>query len=167
MSNGDCDEGFAVINGSITGSGGWHHPMFASSDGKWIIGTLNQTIVESMAVRWAIPGFYWLVRNGKNVAGNSTYQAPRTAIGVNKQGQLLLLEVDGCEPQSGCSVKYGKTDHDMAALLIEQGAEHALNLDGGGSSTTVENGSVINHPTDTDFWDVKKERAVTTITCVL
>jgi hypothetical protein len=63
--------------------------MFASSDGKWIIVALNQAIVESMAVRWTIPGFYWLVRNEKNIAGNGTYQAPRTAIGVKKQGRCF------------------------------------------------------------------------------
>ena len=83
------------------------------------------------------------------------------------QGRLLSLEVDGCEPRKGCKYILGKSDRQMADLLVAHGAWHAINLDGGGSSTTVENGTVIDRPTDTDHWAVKKERAVTTITCVL
>ena len=40
------------------------------------------------------------VRNGLNVVGNDTAVAPRTAIGVTKEGRLLSLEVDGCEVKS-------------------------------------------------------------------
>ena len=54
----------------------------------------------------------------------------------------------------------------MADLLIAQGAVHAVNLDGGGSSSVVYDGQVVNHPTDWDLWAAKKERAVTTIVCV-
>jgi exopolysaccharide biosynthesis protein len=55
----------------------------------------------------------------------------------------------------------------MADLLISRGALHAINLDGGGSSTTVENGTTINRPTSSDNWAVKQERGVTTIACVV
>ena len=33
-------------------------------------------------------------------------------------GRLLLLEVDGCEPQRGCKYKIGKTTYEMAQLLV-------------------------------------------------
>ena len=55
----------------------------------------------------------------------------------------------------------------MAELLIEQGLVHALNLDGGGSSTVVSKGKVLNHPTAVDLWLNESERPVVTITCVL
>ena len=55
-----------------------------------------------------------------------------------------------------------------AALLLQSGAVHAINLDGGGSSTSYAAGKgVINHPTDTDRWIERRERAVTTVVCVL
>ena len=54
----------------------------------------------------------------------------------------------------------------MADLLISVGAVHAVNLDGGGSSAVVVDGQVVDHPTDTDLWARKKERAVTTIVCI-
>ena len=104
----------------------------------------------------------WQGRGGKD-----TYVAPRTAIGVKKDGRLISLEVDGCEPQVGCLWKLGKTEYDMAQLLVTRGALHAINLDGGGSSSVVEDGKVIDHPTDKDRWLLRDERAVATITCVL
>jgi exopolysaccharide biosynthesis protein len=76
------------------------------------------------------------------------------------------LEVDGCEPKRGCKFVLGKTDHEMAALLVAHNVTHAINLDGGGSSTTVENGTVVNRPTNADLWSLRSERTVTTITCI-
>ena len=47
-----------------------------------------------------------------------------------------MVQVDG---KSG---KYGINLHDFAALLIEMGAVNAINLDGGGSSVAVANGTI-------------------------
>lgn len=59
---------------------------------------------------------------------------PRTAVGVDKSGQTVwLVVVDG--RQGGYSE--GLTLHELAELLVELGAEEAVNLDGGGSSTLV------------------------------
>ena len=82
-------------------------------------------------------------------------------------GRLLLLEVDGCEQARHCKWVLGRTEYAMAELLLAHGAHHAINLDGGGSSSFVVNGTVVNHPTDWDLWAFKKERAVTVITCIL
>jgi N-acetylglucosamine-1-phosphodiester alpha-N-acetylglucosaminidase len=178
MTSGACDCGVFVANRSVLGGGGWGGPGFfngsapapmfgVTSDHRWVVGVLNGSAAAALDVTWALPGFYWLVRGGRNVAGNSTYRAPRTAVGVDAAGRLLLLEVDGCEPQKGCKFELGRTDADMGALLVQLGAVHAINLDGGGSSTAVEDGKVINRPTSTDQWLVKLERKVTTIVCVL
>mgnify|MGYP002053756727 CR=1 FL=1 len=80
---------------------------------------------------------------------------------------MLSLVVDGCEPSRECQFDLGLTETEMADLLIAHGAYHAVNLDGGGSSTVYRDGRVVNHPTDTDAWLVKKQRAVTNIVCVV
>ena len=77
---------------------------------------------------------------GSDVAGG---QAPRTALGITKQGRILLVVVDGRQPDSA-----GMTLLELALFLQELGAVHAMNLDGGGSSTMVIKGNVVNKPSD-------------------
>lgn len=70
---------------------------------------------------------------------------PRTGIGYDRAGQTLILAVvDGY--QRGYS--RGITQADFAALLREFGADTAMELDGGGSSTMVIEGRVVNRPPD-------------------
>ena len=167
MSNGDCDDGFAISNGVTFGTGGWKVQIGVTADGSWVVGTLNESVVASLNLTNSVNGFGWLVRGGAVVVGQDTYRAPRTTVGVTKDGRLLSLEVDGCEPGSGCLFPLGNTTHEMATLLAARGAYHAINLDGGGSSAVVADGKVIDHPTDMDRWILRKERAVTSIVCVL
>lgn len=71
-------------------------------------------------------------------------RAPRTAVGVTKEGKLLFVVIDGRQP--GFSI--GATLWETARLMIEFGAVDALNLDGGGSSTMVVQSKVVNAPSD-------------------
>jgi exopolysaccharide biosynthesis protein len=58
---------------------------------------------------------------------------PRTAIGIDREtGQVLMLVVDGRQTFSR-----GYTMVELANLMQTLGAEDALNLDGGGSSTML------------------------------
>ena len=166
MKTGNCDAGVFISDSQVLGSGGWKVQFGVTGNGSWIIGQLSPELVYQANVTFSIPGFSWLVYQGVNVAGNGSALAPRTSIGTDKSGRLVLLEVDGCETYSGCHFPVGKSEHGMAELLIELGVWNAINLDGGGSSTTVENGTVINHPTDFDKWLIPRERAVTTIVCI-
>jgi hypothetical protein len=75
---------------------------------------------------------------------------PRTAVGFSADGhRMYLLTVDGRQTDSR-----GVTMRELALLMKELGAVHALNLDGGGSSTMLarEPGSatvqVENSPSD-------------------
>ncbi|MET7278785.1 phosphodiester glycosidase family protein [Kribbella sp. NPDC005582] len=76
--------------------------------------------------------------------------APRTAIGFDADGsRMILLTVDGRATGSrGLSLK------EMGQLMIGLGADDALNLDGGGSSTMLArtagdaSPSVVNDPSD-------------------
>ena len=66
---------------------------------------------------------------------------PRTAAGIRNDGTLLLLVVDGRQP-----VSRGVDLEQLAALMVGIGAEEALNLDGGGSSSLFVNGRLLNRP---------------------
>ena len=69
--------------------------------------------------------------------------APRSAIGITTDGEILLVVVDGRRISSrGISLE------GLAELMLELGAVEAMNLDGGGSSTMVYEGRVVNRPSD-------------------
>jgi len=70
-------------------------------------------------------------------------RAPRTAVGVTASGSWLLVVVDGREVDA-----VGLSLEEMAEFLMERGVQDAMNFDGGGSSTLVVDGIVLNHPTD-------------------
>lgn len=76
-------------------------------------------------------------------------RAPRTAIGEMKDGTIWLIVVDG---RSASSV--GMTLEELARYLAERNIYQAMNLDGGGSSDLVVQGTVKNNPSD------GRERAV-------
>jgi len=67
---------------------------------------------------------------------------PRSAAGVTVDGDLILMVVDGRQENSR-----GVYLEELALLMRDAGAVKALNLDGGGSSTLVVNGVLLNRPT--------------------
>jgi exopolysaccharide biosynthesis protein len=77
---------------------------------------------------------------------------PRTLIGHFTNGDLLFIVIDGKE----FGGSEGVTLEDAQNKLLEFKVRDAYNLDGGGSSTFVYNGTVLNHPSD------GHERRVTT-----
>lgn len=70
-------------------------------------------------------------------------RAPRTAIGLKKDGTVLVLVVDGRSTNSK-----GLTLQELATYFLRLGARDAVNLDGGGSSVMVINGEIVNKPSD-------------------
>lgn len=69
---------------------------------------------------------------------------PRTAIGRLADGRILLVVVGGRQPYHSL----GMTLPELAFTLRRLGVTDALNLDGGGSSTLVVRGVVVNLPSD-------------------
>ena len=69
---------------------------------------------------------------------------PRTAVGKLSDGRVLLATVDGRQP----GVSAGMSLPELASLLLEFGAVEAINLDGGGSTTMVISGRLMNKPSD-------------------
>ncbi|MBW3614016.1 MAG: phosphodiester glycosidase family protein [Actinobacteria bacterium] len=86
-------------------------------------------------------GRRWVPATGDGfVAGRH----PRTMVGWTTDGEVLLVTVDGRQP----GYSEGMSLAQAADLMVELGAVEALNLDGGGSTTFVVNGSVTNVPSD-------------------
>jgi exopolysaccharide biosynthesis protein len=93
----------------------------------------------------AVGGFPMLLQDGRIVACTiSCGSQPRTAVGVTADGRILLVVVDGRQPRWSV----GPTHVEFARILRDLGAETALNLDGGGSSTMVVEGELVNRPSD-------------------
>lgn len=76
--------------------------------------------------------------------GNHSIQGaqPRTAVGVVDANHLVFVVVDG--RSTGYSA--GVTMTGLATLMQGLGAKTAYNLDGGGSSTMVFDGALVNNP---------------------
>jgi len=131
-----------------------------TKNNDFILGVLQPSDVTSLGFVQLLTGFGWLVRDGVAQRSTDTEVAPRTAIGVDKNGRLLMLEVDGIEVTN-----QGLTLNQTADWFLELGAYQAINLDGGGSSVAFFNGTVVDHPTsdDTGRWG---ERRVTTSVCI-
>jgi len=131
---------------------------------RWILENLRPGAVVNLSFRflptsgdprWTgvvhmVGGGPRLLAGGQYVGGEgfadqfTRRRHPRTAVGLTRTGRILLLVVDGRQPDHSL----GMTLPELAALLFRLGATDALNLDGGGSSTLVVGGRVVNSPSD-------------------
>ncbi len=117
----------------------WISVQPASGDGRW------------QQVREVVCGGPRLLARGQVVTAREGFsdgfllrRHPRTAVGVALDGTVILLVVDGRAPEHSL----GMTIPELARELWRLGAADALNLDGGGSTTLVANGRVLNQPSD-------------------
>lgn len=160
-----------VLQMPTDGSGTTRANFGVTGDGKIILGFLDELTIRTTGFTQLMTGYGWLVRNGVSNVQNSTdlsfdeggftlEKAPRTAVGVFKNGSMCLFEVDGEE-----DIDAGPDLFEMAELMVDIGIESAVNIDGGGSSTVTYNGNVIDEPTCVDTSEIC-ERAVASITCV-
>ena len=130
---------------------------------------LAMPIGEVVRIRWSmgwnasdvIGGMPILVQDGRNVAPSCSTSVcrrnPRTAVGWTGNGRVLLVVVDGRR----ANWSRGATLREMAEIMRDLGAVQALNLDGGGSSTMVVRGDVVNKPSD------GRERKITNAVLIL
>lgn len=131
----------------------WSEPV-ANQPGS-PVDSLNYATAEVWPMRDAVAAGPALVMDGRvHVTtyeevffGTSIPQThPRSAAGITRKGDLILMVVDGRQPASR-----GVTLKELAELMRERGAVEALNLDGGGSSTLVVNNVLMNRPTGSEF----------------
>ena len=70
-------------------------------------------------------------------------KAPRTAVGILKNGNVMFVVLDGRQAHSK-----GMMLDEFARFLIGMEVVDAVNFDGGGSSELVINGKIVNSPSD-------------------
>jgi exopolysaccharide biosynthesis protein len=70
--------------------------------------------------------------------------APRTAVGILGDGQLILVTVDGRIPNAS----RGLSLTGLAYLMQQLGATDAINFDGGGSTAMAIGPTLVNRPSD-------------------
>jgi hypothetical protein len=93
-----------------------------------------------------------VVRNGKPVyaAGEDFIPSqiaprdPRTAVGQRKNGQIVMVAVDGRRP--GYSV--GLTNFELAQAMVRLGVVSGAAMDSGGSTALAFDGKLLNRPSD-------------------
>ena len=131
---------------SVGGGTGWGGGLIGfNNDNVLVLTRENASVAIENGMRDAVEFGPFLIVNGvaSTVVGNGGYGvAPRTAIGQRKDGIVLFLVIDGRNP--GYSV--GIDMAGMINIFKRYKAHNAANLDGGGSSTLVINGEVVNNP---------------------
>ncbi len=101
-----------------------------------------------------VGGLPRIVVNGKNFAATdsldglsprfTTARHPRSGVGFSKDSSVVyFVTVDGRQETS-----VGMSLAEFADLMLELGCYQGLNLDGGGSTTMVVEGSVVSLPSD-------------------
>jgi exopolysaccharide biosynthesis protein len=102
--------------------------------------------IEDMNIMQGATFVPTLLKNGKKLTIPKAYantKEPRTLIGHFSNGDLLFIVIDG--RQKGSS---GVTLEEAQDKLLEFNVRDAYTLDGGGSSTFVYKGKVMNNPSD-------------------
>ena len=69
---------------------------------------------------------------------------PRTSAGYTSDGKLILMVVDGRQ-----AISRGVYLDELAVIMKDLNCVEAINLDGGGSTGMVVNGTLLNKPSGT------------------
>ncbi|MEE8792793.1 MAG: phosphodiester glycosidase family protein [Erysipelotrichaceae bacterium] len=161
------NSGYVLRNGTLyrDSSDGGQEDLVINSDGSFSIINESETSASSLQESGALQVLSFgpaLIENGQiavdtnDEVGKAMASNPRTAICEIEPLHYLFVVSDGRTSES-----QGLTLYQMAEFLQSLGVKTAYNLDGGGSSTMVFNGSVVNKPT-TDGRTIQ-ERSVSDI----
>ncbi len=149
----------AAVNADFFDLGGDNHPMgLAVKDGVLIVTATSQnnkaffaikkdgtamigdnafnTKIDELQNAWG--GRQIIVKKGvpTNLEMNTEFGKtahPRTLVGIREDGKIILATIDGRLP----AISNGASLANCALYMISLGAQTALNLDGGGSTTMV------------------------------
>ena len=163
---GSRERGYVVRNGVTyrTSSNGYE-ALAILEDGSFVIAEEGKTSVEKLVDMGAVQVFSFgpgLIEDGRIIVdeddevGKARSDNPRTAIGYIDEGHYVFVVSDGRTDESE-----GLTLLELAEFLQELGVTTGYNLDGGGSSTMVFMGEIVNNPTSGT--GRSKERSVSDI----
>lgn len=134
---GDCHpSGLCVKNSKVIANEFSKRPFIGiKKDGAPVITDINESPDIVKELSQAASGLEMIVKDGMiydygPLEPFSYVRHPRTAAGLRPDGTIILLVVDGRIPE----YSNGATLVDLAELMINAGADRAINLDGGGSS---------------------------------
>ncbi|WP_058303090.1 phosphodiester glycosidase family protein [Gorillibacterium timonense] len=102
--------------------------------------------IKQMGIQQGATFVPTLLKDGKKLTIPAKWKnrkEPRTLIGHFSNGDMLFIVIDGRQKDSA-----GLTLEEAQTKLLEWKVVDAYNLDGGGSSTFVYNGKVLNSPSD-------------------
>jgi exopolysaccharide biosynthesis protein len=86
-----------------------------------------------------------LIRDSIATVEYSDIRHPRTAVGINSDStKVYFFTVDGRQP----NYSMGMSLYELADYMLSWGVKQGVNLDGGGSTTMVVRGQVVNSPSD-------------------
>ncbi|CAD5111175.1 DgyrCDS511 [Dimorphilus gyrociliatus] len=169
--------GDIVSNSKIVQSTAYRNAHFGiRKDNSLTIGYLSDKQLSEF--KELVTGAIWIIRNGSKYIEESiksectdvqetnpqltyfaTVQSARSVVGFKDDGTVVIFQVDGKTGQEGMNL------FEVADFLIPLGVKNAINLDGGGSSSLIEDNVLVNYPSDTCAkWNC--ERKVSTILCV-
>jgi len=144
--------GYVIRNGVVYRSQGSNgEDMVISKDGSLSFIFESDTTTDSLMQKqaWQVLSFGpVLVENGQvavsenDEVGMAMASNPRTAIGTVAKNHYLFVVSDGRTSESA-----GLSLYELANFMKSLGATNVYNLDGGGSSTMVFQGEVVNNPT--------------------
>ena len=161
------ETGYVIRNGVLyrDTAGKNNEDLVIYKDGSFGIIKESEVSAEELLQNGAVQVFSFgpaLVESGEiavtedEEVGKAMASNPRTAVGITRDGTWLFVVSDGRTDESaGLSLRV------LASFLKDLGAETAYNLDGGGSSTMVFRGEIVNKPT-TDGKRIR-ERSVSDI----
>ncbi len=163
---GSREKGYVIRNGVLyrDSAATGQEDLVVYADDSFEIVSEDEVTAQELLQKGAVQVFSFgpgLVENGSvsvstgDEVGMAKASNPRTAIAMVGPGHYLLVVSDGRTSESA-----GLTLYELAEFLQSLGAETAYNLDGGGSSTMVFLGQVVNNPTGGRG---SSERAVTDI----
>ncbi|WP_315574528.1 phosphodiester glycosidase family protein [Oribacterium parvum] len=158
--------GYVIRNGSLyRNSSGNRDALAIMKNGEFEFVSEGETSAETLLQNGALQVFSFgpvLLEDGSisvtenDEVGMAMASNPRTAIGYLGKNHYVFVVSDGRTSESA-----GLSLYELASFMKSLGALDAYNLDGGGSSTMVFKGEVINTPTTNGH--SSEERAVSDI----
>ena len=158
--------GYVIRNGSLyRNSSGNRDALAIMKNGEFEFVSEGETSAETLLQNGALQVFSFgpvLLEDGSisvsenDEVGMAMASNPRTAIGYLGKNHYVFVVSDGRTSESA-----GLSLYELAEFMQSLGVVDAYNLDGGGSSTMVFKGEVINTPTTNGH--SSEERAVSDI----